>query len=49
MDLGRINSYGVVTLITEVKRRTNFSFIWDVSNAENGLSVSALATGSQGK
>ena len=33
----------VMTLIAEVERRTSYRFVWDMFDAEDGLSVSALA------
>ena len=40
---GIVDSMDVMTLIAEVERRTSYRFVWDMFDAEDGLSVSALA------
>ncbi|TPG49305.1 acyl carrier protein [Roseomonas nepalensis] len=49
VGLGIIDSIDVMNLIAEVERRTGCSFVWDMFDAEDGLSVSALATAFQAK
>ena len=49
VGLGIINSLDMMTLIAEVERRTGGAFLWDMFDAEDGLSVSALAAAFQAK
>lgn len=42
VGLGLIDSMDVMTLIAEVERRTSYGFAWDMFDADDGLSVSAL-------
>ncbi|WP_161993668.1 phosphopantetheine-binding protein [Muricoccus nepalensis] len=49
VGLGIIDSLDVMTLIAEVERRTGSAFLWDLFDAEEGLSVSALAAAFQAK
>lgn len=49
VGLGIIDSLDVMNLIAEVERQTGCSFVWDRFDAEDGLSVLALATAFQAK
>ncbi|TPG41884.1 hypothetical protein EAH89_28405 [Roseomonas nepalensis] len=43
MGLGIVDSLDLMATVAEVERRTGTVFVWDMFDAEEGLSVSALA------